>query len=54
MRFLSMVRINERAGQRPDAQLMEDMGRLMAELTAISSRRSDRSRLPASRHRCRM
>lgn len=37
MRFLSMVRINERAGQRPDAQLMEDMGRLMAELTAAGS-----------------
>ena len=37
MRFLSMVRINERAGQRPSAKLMEDMGRLMAELTAAGS-----------------
>lgn len=37
MRFLSMVRINERAGQKPSAQLMEDMGRLMAEMTANGS-----------------
>lgn len=37
MRFLSMVRINERAGQRPSAQLMEDMGKLMAELSAAGS-----------------
>lgn len=37
MRFLSMVRINERAGQKPSAQLMEDMGRLMAELGAAGS-----------------
>jgi len=34
MRFLSMVRINERSGQLPSAQLMEDMGKLMAEMTA--------------------
>ncbi|HKR75050.1 MAG TPA: YciI family protein [Rhodanobacter sp.] len=37
MRFLSMVRINERSGQKPGARLMEDMGRLMAELTAAGS-----------------
>ncbi len=37
MRFLSMVRINERSGQRPSAQLMEDMGKLMAEMTAAGS-----------------
>ncbi|MEW9570818.1 YciI family protein [Rhodanobacter sp. Si-c] len=37
MRFLSMVRINERAGQKPSAQLMEDMGKLMAELSAAGS-----------------
>lgn len=37
MRFLSMVRINERAGQQPSARLMEDMGKLMAELTAAGS-----------------
>jgi hypothetical protein len=37
MRFLSMVRINERAGQRPSAQLMEDMGKLMAELSTAGS-----------------
>lgn len=34
MRFLSMVRIDERAGQRLRARLMEDMGKLIAELTA--------------------
>ena len=37
MRFLSMIRINERAGQQPSAQLMEDMGKLMAEMTAAGS-----------------
>ena len=37
MRFLSMVRINERAGQKPDAKLMEDMCRLMAEMSAAGS-----------------
>lgn len=37
MRFLSMIRINERAGRKPGAQLMEDMGKLMAELTTAGS-----------------
>lgn len=37
MRFLSMIRINERAGQKPSAKLMEDMGRLMAVMTASGS-----------------
>jgi hypothetical protein len=37
MRFLSMVRINERTGQRPGERLCEDMGKLMAELTAAGS-----------------
>ncbi|GAB3792239.1 YciI family protein [Dyella agri] len=37
MRFLSMIRINERAGQKPSAQLMEDMGKLMVEMTAAGS-----------------
>lgn len=37
MRFLSMVRINERTGQRPSERLIEDMGKLMAELTAAGS-----------------
>jgi hypothetical protein len=32
-----MVRINERAGQQPSARLMEDMGKLMAELNAAGS-----------------
>ena len=33
MRFLSMIRIDEKAGQRPSEQLMTDMGRLMDEMT---------------------
>lgn len=37
MRFLAMIRVNERAGQQPSARLMEDMGRLMAEMTAAGS-----------------
>lgn len=37
MRFLSMVRINEQGGLQPSAKLMEDMGKLMAEMTAAGS-----------------
>ena len=37
MRFLSMIRINETSGQRPSEQLMADMGKLMAEMTAAGS-----------------
>ncbi|MEW9623736.1 YciI family protein [Rhodanobacter geophilus] len=37
MRFLSMIRINERAGQKPSAKLMEDMGKLMTEMTATGA-----------------
>jgi hypothetical protein len=33
MRFLSMIRIDETAGQVPSEQLMADMGKLMDELT---------------------
>lgn len=33
MRFLSMIRINEDAGRTPSQQLMEDMGRLMEEMS---------------------
>ena len=33
MRFLSMIRIDETTGQVPSEQLMNDMGRLMDELT---------------------
>jgi hypothetical protein len=33
MRFLSMIRIDETAGQVPSEQLMADMGRLIEELT---------------------
>jgi hypothetical protein len=33
MRFLSMIRIDERAGQVPSEQLMTDMGKLIDEMT---------------------
>ena len=33
MRFLSMIRINENSGVVPSQQLMQDMGKLMDELT---------------------
>ena len=33
MRFLSMIRIDETTGQAPSEQLMEDMGKLIDELT---------------------
>ena len=33
MRFLSMIRIDEKSGQQPSEQLMDDMGRLMDEMT---------------------
>jgi hypothetical protein len=33
MRFLSMIRINEKGGVAPSEQLMADMGKLIAEMT---------------------
>jgi hypothetical protein len=33
MRFLSMIRVNENTGQVPSQQLMDDMGKLMDEMT---------------------
>jgi hypothetical protein len=33
MRFLSMIRVDERAAQAPSEQLMQDMGKLMDEMT---------------------
>ena len=33
MRFLSMIRLDERTGQAPCEQLMQDMGKLMDEMT---------------------
>jgi hypothetical protein len=33
MRFLSMIRINENGGQVPSEQLMQDMGKLIDEMT---------------------
>ena len=37
MRFLSMIRINEQAGQVPSEQLMQDMGKLIEEMTRNGS-----------------
>ena len=37
MRFLSMIRVNETTGQRPSQQLMDDMGKLMDEMTRDGS-----------------
>ena len=33
MRFLSMIRINEQGGQVPSQQLLDDMGKLIDEMT---------------------
>ena len=33
MRFISMIRVDEKTGQVPSEQLMNDMGKLMEELT---------------------
>ncbi len=33
MRFLSMIRVNENSGQVPSQQLMQDMGKLIEEMT---------------------
>ena len=37
MRFLSMIRVNEKSGQVPSKQLMEDMGKLIDEMTREGS-----------------
>jgi hypothetical protein len=37
MRFLSMIRLNENAGQVPSEQLMNDMGQLVEEMTRNGS-----------------
>lgn len=34
MRFLSMIRLDESTGQKPSQQLMDDMGKLMAQMMA--------------------
>lgn len=33
MKFLSLVRINEKSGQKPSERLMQEMGQLMGEMT---------------------
>lgn len=33
MKFLSLIRVDEKTGQRPSEQLMQDMGKLMEEMT---------------------
>jgi hypothetical protein len=37
MRFLSMIRVNENSGQVPSEQLMNDMGKLIEEMTRQGS-----------------
>ena len=37
MRFLSMIRINENTGQQPSERLMNEMGKLIDEMTANGS-----------------
>jgi len=37
VRFLSMIRVNEQAGQKPSEQLMQDMGKLIEEMTRDGS-----------------
>ena len=37
MRFLSMIRIDEKTGQVPSEQLMQDMGKLIEEMTREGS-----------------
>ena len=37
MRFLSMIRVNESAGQVPSEQLMHEMGKLIDEMTRAGS-----------------
>ncbi|MFL6564867.1 MAG: YciI family protein [Burkholderiales bacterium] len=34
MRYLSMIRLDEKRGQAPSEQLMQDMGKLLEELTS--------------------
>ena len=33
MKFLSMIRVDEKTGQQPSEQLMQEMGKLMEEMT---------------------
>lgn len=48
MRFLSMVRINENAGQAPTERLMREMGKLMEEMTRSGKLVSTAGLMPTS------
>ena len=37
MRFLSMIRVDEKTGQKPSERLMQEMGKLLEEMTANGS-----------------
>jgi len=39
MRFLSMIRVDEKSGRVPSEQLMSDMGRLIEEMTRAGVRK---------------
>jgi hypothetical protein len=44
MRFLSMIRIDEKTAGQPNEQLMQDMGKLIEEMTRRPTGRSPRRR----------
>ena len=48
MRFLSMVRINEKSGQRPSERLMNEMGKLIEEMTRTGALVSTAGLTPTS------
>jgi hypothetical protein len=52
MRFLSMIRINENGTRRPNEQLMQDMGKLITDMTRVLAaehhERRDCERCPES------
>ena len=38
MKFLSMIRVDEKSGQKPSERLMTEMGKLMEEATAVAEK----------------
>ena len=51
MQFLSIVRVNESGNRRPDERLMNDMGKLMQEMTAAGILLDTAGLMPASEGR---
>jgi hypothetical protein len=48
MRYLSMIRIDEKSGKEPSEQLMQDMGKLIDEMTRAGSLVSTAGLRPSS------